>query len=160
MAKKFPYTPLVVIICLTLLASLALQIPAGGWELKGFMHGFMGLFLLTFAMLKLFDVTGFADGFQKYDLLAKRSRSYAVAYPFIEFILGIAYLTQLHPRLTYLATFVVTGFGAIGVIHTLRSGLNVNCACLGTSLRVPLSTVALTEDMGMAGMALAMLFIH
>jgi hypothetical protein len=39
----------------------------------------------------------------------------------------------------------------------LTKRLDIECACLGTVLRVPLSTVALTEDLGMAVMALAML---
>ena len=43
--------------------------------------------------------------------------------------------------------------GAIGVILALKKGLDINCACLGTSLKVPLSTVALTENLTMAIMA-------
>ncbi len=110
------------------------------------------LVLITLAILKFLDLAGFANGFQKYDLLGKRSRSYAISYPFIELTLSLAYLSQYHPRLTYF----ITGFGAIGVITALERGLDVDYACLDTSLRVPLSTVALTEDLGMATMALLM----
>jgi hypothetical protein len=51
-------------------------------------------------------------------------------------------------------------WGALGVIRALTKGMNVSCACLGTVLKVPLSTVALVEDLGMAGMAGAMLLMQ
>ncbi len=121
------------------------------------MHDFMGFFLAVFAPLKLFDLPGFADGFQRYDLLAKHFRPYALAYPFIELALGLAYFSFWRPTTVYLATILVLGFGALGVINALRRGLDVNCACMGNTLKVPLSTVALIEDLGMVAMALVML---
>jgi small basic protein len=120
------------------------------------MHAFMGFFLVVFALLKLFDLRGFADGFQMYDLLAKHFRPYALLYPFLELALGLAYLAFWQPVTVYLATIVLLGFGALGVISALRKNLDVHCACMGTALKVPLSTVALVEDVGMAVMALAM----
>ena len=48
-------------------------------------------------------------------------------------------------------------FVALGVFSALRRGLDVECACMGSVLHVPLSTVALVEDLGMAGMAGGML---
>jgi hypothetical protein len=42
------------------------------------------------------------------------------------------------------------------VIRALRRKLDIECACMGTILNVPLSTVALTEDLAMAVMAVAM----
>ena len=121
------------------------------------MHHFMGIFLVNFSMLKLFNLSGFADGFQMYDLLAKRFRPYALVYPFIEFALGLGYLSFWRPSVVYATTTVVLTFGALGVINALRKGLDLNCACMGTILKVPLSTVALTEDLGMAAMAAVML---
>ena len=41
----------------------------------------------------------------------------------------------------------------------MRKGEDLNCACMGNFLDVPLSGVTLTEDLGMAAMALAMLLI-
>jgi hypothetical protein len=120
------------------------------------MHDFMGFFLVVFALLKLFDLRGFADGFQMYDLLAKRSRTYALVYPFIELALGLAYLAFWRPVTVYAATIVLLLFGALGVIQALARGLDVNCACMGNTLKVPLSTVALAEDLGMAAMAAVM----
>jgi hypothetical protein len=121
------------------------------------MADFMGVFLCIFALVKLFNLSKFADGFQMYDLLARQFRPYALVYPFIELALGLGYLSRWKPPLIQTATVVVLGFGALGVINALRRGLDVNCACMGNILKVPLSTVALTEDLGMVVMAAVML---
>ena len=156
------YIPLMVIVALTLLAACAKQFAyfptVAGWSWMTWMHDFMGFFLVVFSMFKFFDLPGFADGFQMYDLLAKPLRPYAYTYPFIELALGLGYLAHWQPRTVYLATIIVMIFGALGVFNALRKGLDLECACMGTVLRVPLSTVALTEDLGMAAMAAAMLF--
>jgi len=123
------------------------------------MHNFMGLFLVMFSMLKLFDLPGFANGFQKYDLLAKRLRLWALIYPFLELGLGLAYLKRWQLETVYLTTIFLMSFGALGVFSALKKGLNVKCACMGTSLSVPLSTVAIVEDLGMVAMAIVMLLI-
>ncbi len=154
------YIPLFIVVALAALGAGALQFPLDTADAHTWMHSFMGLFLLNFAMLKLFDLEGFADGFQMYDLLAKRVRPYALAYPFIELTLGLAYLAHILPAATYAVTVVVMLFGATGVFKALREGLDVNCACMGTSLNVPLSTVAIIEDVGMAAMAAAMLLLY
>lgn len=151
------YIPLLVLLALTALAAAAKAHsygPAASGRL--WMHDFMGFFLVTFAMLKLFDLPGFADGFHMYDLLAKRVRAYGLVYPFIELGLGLGYLGVWRPDVVYPVTVVVMVFGATGVIVALARGLDINCACMGTTLKVPLSTVALTEDLGMAAMAAAM----
>lgn len=150
------YTPLIIIIALTLSAACAKQISYAEWSWMGWMHDFMGFFLIVFSMFKFFDLEGFADGFQMYDLLAKPVRAYAYLYPFIELGLGLGYLAHWQPKLIYSATVVVMTFGALGVIRALGKRLDIECACLGTVLRVPLSTVALTEDLGMAVMAAVM----
>ena len=151
------YIPLLALVFVSLLVASAL------WRSYGpdanpahWMHDFMGFFLVVFALLKLFDLPGFADGFQMYDLLAKNFRPYAYVYPFIELALGLAYFAFWRPTTVYLATIIVLGFGALGVINALRRGLDVNCACMGNTLKVPLSTVALVENLGMVAMALVM----
>jgi hypothetical protein len=151
------YVPLLALVAVSALVAWAIYHSYGpGMNPVRAMHAFMGFFLCVFALLKLFDLPGFADGFQMYDLLAKHSRAYALLYPFLELALGLAYLAFWRPRDVYLATFILLGFGALGVIRALRKGLDVHCACMGTTLKVPLSTVALVEDLGMAIMALAM----
>lgn len=150
------YWPLFSLIMVTGLAGIALTIHLDG-GLMQWMHYFMGFFLCVFAMLKIFNLSAFSDGFQMYDLLAKQTRIYAYIYPFIELALGLAFLSFFNPVLTYWATIVVMVFGSIGVINALRKGLDINCPCMGSILDVPLSTVTLTEDLGMAAMAAFML---
>lgn len=153
------YIPLITLITLAVLAAAAKQVDYGSWQPMPAMHDFMGVFLLIFSMLKLFDLAGFADGFQKYDLLAGRARGYALLYPFLELALALGYLSQWQPRTVYLATIVLMTFGAIGVFRALAKGLDIQCACMGTTLNVPLSTVAVVENVGMVAMALAMLLL-
>lgn len=151
------YIPLMIVVGLSLAAALAKQgaYPGAG-DMRSGMHDFMGLFLVIFSMFKLFDLRGFADGFQMYDLLARPFRPYAYVYPFIELSLGLGYLATWNMTVIYATTIVVMLFGATGVLGALRKGLDLNCACMGTVLKVPLSTVALTEDAGMAAMAAIM----
>lgn len=161
--KWTDYLPLLVIIALTILAAGAKQYAYFGgtaWDWIRWMHDFMGSFLVVFSMFKFFNLEGFVDGFQMYDLLAKPLRPYAYVYPFIEAVLGLAYLAHWQPGVTYTATIVVMVFGSLGVLNALRKGLDLECACMGTVLKVPLSTVALLEDLGMAAMAAAMLLLR
>lgn len=147
------FSPLFTLVLIAVLAAFALHHSRGlSWS-----HYFMGFFFCQFAMLKLFSLSGFVEGFQKYDLLAKHVRIYAYIYPFIELALGLAYLAFIFPNAVYIATIIVMGMSAIGVVKALRAGLDVRCACMGTILNVPLSTVTLTEDVVMGAMALFML---
>ncbi|MES2199464.1 MAG: MauE/DoxX family redox-associated membrane protein [Chlamydiota bacterium] len=150
------YRPLLVLILIAALGATALCV---GVKKNAFswMHFFMGFFLCQFSMLKLFHPTGFVHGFQKYDLLAKRFFGYAYAYPFIELALGLAYLSFIFPVAVYIVTIVLMGIGTIGVTRALKAGLDIRCACMGTILDVPLSTVTLSEDISMGVMALGML---
>lgn len=151
------YWPLFSLILVALLAACALSVP-NGFNMMRWMHYFMGFFLCQFALLKLFHPLDFAEGFQMYDLLAMRSKAYAIAYPVIELALGLGYLSFILPKVIYVLTILILGFGAVGVIRALSKGLDVRCACMGTVLDVPLSTVTLTEDLGMVAMAFFLLF--
>jgi hypothetical protein len=151
------YLPLLVVLAIAASSAsakfrdYALTAGATSW-----MHDFMGIFLVIFAMLKLFDLAKFADGFQMYDLLAKRFRPYALVYPFIELGLGLGFLAEWRVDILYPVSIAVMCFGAAGVINALNKGLDVRCACMGNLLKVPLSTVALAEDLGMSAMAAVM----
>lgn len=150
------YWPLICLIAVAALMGISLCI-ATKWTLFNWMHFFMGSAFAIFATLKLFNISGFADGFQMYDLLARNSRTYAQVYPFIELFLGLLYLSFLIPIITYSLTVLLMTIGTIGVVKALKRDLKINCACMGTVLNVPLSTVTLTEDLGMGLMALFML---
>lgn len=151
------YWPLLALILIAISASFALSYRT---KIEGrmWMHFFMGFFLCQFAMLKLFHPKDFADGFKMYDLIAQKSYFYAYIYPLIELGLGLAYLADVIPILVYILTIIILGIGTVGVIKALIKGLDVRCACMGTVLDVPLSTVTLIEDLSMVAMAAILLF--
>jgi len=155
------YIPLMVLLALCALGASAVSFYEGADQgISRWMHLFMGFFLINFSMFKLFNIPGFADGFQMYDLLAKRFRLYGFVYPFLELGLGLAYLSQIALVPTYILTIVLMSFGALGVFVALKKKLDINCACMGTVLDVPLSTVAVLEDLGMTAMAIVMLLMR
>jgi len=152
------YWPLIVLLLVSVLAAFALSLGVKG-SYFNWMHYFMGFLLFQFSLLKLFNPKAFADGFQMYDILAKKSRIYAYCYPLIELLLGFAYFSFFLPTVTYIITILIMCFGAVGVFKALKKGLDIYCPCMGSILKVPLSTVTLTEDIGMAIMAFIMLLM-
>jgi hypothetical protein len=154
------YLPLAVVVLLSAAAGGAREAGGAYFVPHEAMRDAMGFFLVALSMFKFFDLEGFADGFSKYDLLAKRFRPYATVYPFVEAGLGLGYLCRVAPGVVCGVTLAVMLFGACGVAGALRKGLDLDCACMGSILRVPLSTVALVEDVGMAAMAAAMLAMN
>ncbi|MCB0345375.1 MAG: N-acetyltransferase [Bdellovibrionales bacterium] len=127
--------------------------------LRSFMHYVMGTFLVGFSYFKLVDLKGFQQNFSEYDLLASRLPEYGLAYPFIELLLGTAYLGFAVPTVTYIATFLVMSVSLAGVVSTMASGKDLSCACMGTVFDLPVGTVTLIEDASMALMALLMLIM-
>ena len=55
--------------------------------------------------------------------------------------------------LTDVATILLMGFSSLGVIRALANKQQIRCACLGTVLNVPMSTITLVEDLAMVAMA-------
>jgi hypothetical protein len=152
------YWPLVSLVIVSALAALAITIGfLGNLTMTGVMHAYMGVLLVLFALLKIFDLEGFANGFAMYDLIAKRYPAWGYIYPFVELALGLAFFAFFWPTATYIVTIMVFTSGAVGVVLALQRGLNIACACMGSVLLVPLSTVTLTEDVLMVAMAIMLL---
>jgi cation transport ATPase len=148
------YQPLLLIVGYIAVASFA---GSGSSGLQAWMTNFMAGFFLVFSAFKFLNLSGFADAYATYDLLAKRWHGYGFVYPFLELGLGVAYLFRVAPTLSHVATVVLMGFSSLGVLAALTNKRRIECACLGTVLKLPMSTVTLVEDLGMAFMALAML---
>jgi|GEM_PF-48199 len=153
------YYPLILILAFLIGTVALLELSAGGFAWERAMSNFMGGFFLVFSFFKLLDIRGFADSYQMYDVVAQRFRSYGYVYPFIELLLGMAYLTDFQPALTNTVTLIVMSISVVGVIKSLLAKRKIRCACLGTVFNLPMSTVTFVEDSLMAGMAAIMLFI-
>lgn len=151
------YWPLIVIVGYIALASFAGDGGDGESRVAAWMMNFMAGFFLVFSAFKFLDLSGFADAYARYDLLAQRWRGYGYIYPFLELALGVAYLFRLDPFATNIATIAIMGFSSLGVIRALLDERKLQCACLGTALKLPMSTVTFVEDFGMAVMAALML---
>jgi hypothetical protein len=123
------------------------------------MRYFMGGFFLVFSFFKLLDLRGFADAYRSYDIVARAWPSWGFVYPFVELTLGAAYLLNLNPIATNVATLVLMLVGAVGVLKALLDKRAIRCACLGTALNLPMTTITLVEDLGMAVMAVLMLVL-
>ena len=147
------YKPLLIILIFCMAMSLA-QNNFLTQSFQPVMYSFMGYFFVFLSLFKFFDLKGFVDGFATYDLITKRLRLYGYAYPFIEFFLGLAYLAKIDLFLVNLVTVIVMTLSGIGVLKSVLSGQKIKCACLGTVLNVPLSTVSILENFGMGVMAL------
>ena len=151
------YLPLIVIIVVSIIAGFVMTAITGlTWRM--WMANFMGLFFFQLATFKFFDLEGFADGFAMYDIPTQYYRPYAYIYPFIEFGLALLFLGHLVPVITYIITIIVMLVSFAGVITALVKRREVACACLGTVIKIPLTSLSLIENIGMAFLSFVMLF--
>jgi copper chaperone CopZ len=137
------YLPLFLIGAYISVASFA---GVDGLSVMGWMTNFMAGFFLVFSFFKLLDLRGFADAFKGYDIIAKRFSVYGFIYPFLELALGLAFLFRFAPYASNIATFILMSLGSIGVAKAVSSGSKIRCACLGTVLNLPMSTITLVEN--------------
>lgn len=152
--------PLILIVGFITGVTALIAINTNDFTLSTMMRHFMAGFFIVFAFFKLLDLRGFVTAYQTYDIIAKRTKVWAWAYPFVELALGVAYLLALWPIVTNTVTLVIMLIGTVGVWQALTKKQQIRCACLGTALNLPMTTVTLVEDLGMAAMAAAMLAMH
>lgn len=127
------------------------------WSLSNFMLDFMGLFYIVFSFFKLLDLKGFPESFKMYDPLAKRIPIYGFVYPFIELGLGLLFLMRIEISMALIITLVILGITTIGVTKTLLDKKTIQCACLGTVLKLPMTKATFIENSIMIVMAIVML---
>ncbi|HEX7846594.1 MAG TPA: MauE/DoxX family redox-associated membrane protein, partial [Chitinophagaceae bacterium] len=106
---------------------------------------------------KFLNLRGFADSYGNYDIIAKKWPGWGYIYPFVELGFAVLLLTGFQPIIVNAVIFVVMLVSCIGVFQSLLSKKRFQCACLGTVIKLPLSKVALVEDLLMVGMSLAMI---
>ena len=147
------YYPLLLLGAFLVAVVALVEVRAGSFAWSRAMGNFMGAFFLAFSFFKLLDLRGFADSYRSYDVVARQIPAYGYVYPFIELLLGVAYVTSFQPTATNLVTLVVMSVSSIGVIQSLLNKRKIRCACLGTVFNLPMSTVTLVEDGLMVAMA-------
>ncbi|MDO1501387.1 cation transporter [Winogradskyella maritima] len=147
--------PLFLIFIYITIASISLNV--NPWNATAFMLDFMGLFYIVFSFFKLLDYKGFPESFKMYDPLAKAIPAYGWVYPFIEVALGLAFLMRFQIKIALIATLVVLGITTVGVTRALLSKNKIQCACLGTALKLPMTKATFIENTVMIVMAILML---
>jgi len=147
--------PLFLIFGYIIITSLLLNI--NPWDMQGFMLDFMGLFYIVFSFFKLLDLKGFPESFKMYDPLAKVVPLYGWVYPFIEVALGLLFLMRIQILIALIFTLVILGITTIGVTKTLLDKKSIQCACLGTALKLPMTKATFIENSIMIFMAIIML---
>jgi len=147
--------PLFLIFGYLVVASVLLNLNPWNWE--AFMLDFMGLFYIVFSFFKFLDLKNFPASFRMYDPLAKLIPVYGWVYPFIELALGLLFLMRVEIPIALIVTLVILGITTVGVIKTLLSKRTIQCACLGTALKLPMTKATFIENIIMLVMAIAML---
>ncbi|RPG58347.1 MAG: copper chaperone [Flavobacteriaceae bacterium TMED81] len=123
------------------------------FETQAVLPDFMGLFFVVFSFFKFLDLKGFQDSFRRYDPLAKSLPFYGWVYPFVELALGVLFLMRLEVQLALWLTLGILSITTLGVVKVLLSKQQIQCACLGSVLNLPMTEATLTENTVMIGMA-------
>ena len=147
---EYSYTPVIAVFSSAGLMALATAMG---------ITGFMGFSLSLLATLKLMDVDSFAESFEKYDLITQQAKPYAKAFPFLELLLGLGFLSGVAPVATGIGSLLLGTNGAISVFKAVYiDKLELNCACVGGNSKAPLGVVSFLENAIMIGMGAFLLF--
>lgn len=127
------------------------------WNMTAMMYYFMGMFFMVFSFFKMLDIKGFQASFKMYDPLTAAWPAYGFIYPFIEFALGACYLCDFVPDWVLWITIVILGITTVGVVKTLLKKRAIQCACLGSVLKLPMTEATFIENAIMIVMAASLL---
>ena len=147
---EYSYTPVVAIFSTAGLIALAASLG---------MTGFMGVSRSMLASLKLMDLESFTESFEKYDLITQRAKPYGKAFPFLELLLGLGYLSGTAPVATDIGSLLLGTSGAVSVFKAVYiDKKELNCACVGGNSSAPLGVVSFLENAIMIVMGVVLLF--
>lgn len=147
--------PLFLILGYIAIATVLLNYNRANWSEA--MLDFMGLFFIVFSFFKFLDLKGFTISFKMYDPLAKVLPVYSWVYPFLETALGLLFLMRFEVDIALIVTLAILGITTIGVTKTLLDKKSIQCACLGTALKLPMTEATFIENAIMIVMAVFML---
>lgn len=149
--------PLLLILGYITAATILLNYPRENWNTA--MLDFMGLFFIVFSFFKILDLNGFPDSFRMYDPLARVVPTYGWIYPFLETMLGLMFLMRIKVDIALIITLIILGITTFGVTKTLLDKKSIQCACLGTALKLPMTEATFIENAIMIVMAVLMLIV-
>lgn len=152
------YKPILLIGAYITGITFLLQSANGGMDWSAWMRHFMAAFFLVFSFFKMLDLPGFAQSYSSYDVVAQRWPAWGYIYPFVELLLGLAFLLNFNPVVTNAVTLVVMAVSIVGVLQTVLNKRKIQCACLGAVFDLPMSSITIIEDGIMIIMSAAMLF--
>ncbi|RKR15296.1 copper chaperone CopZ [Maribacter vaceletii] len=147
--------PLLLIFLYLLVTAILVNIKA--WSTTSFMLDFMGIFYIVFSFFKMLDLKGFPESFKMYDPIAKAIPAYGKIYPFIEVVLGLCFLMRFQITTALIVTILILGITTVGVTKSLLNKQTIQCACLGTVLKLPMTQATFIENAIMIVMAIIML---
>ena len=127
------------------------------WNMTAMMYDFMGMFFMVFSFFKMLHIKGFQASFKVYDPLTAAWPAYGFIYPFIEFALGACYIRDFVPDWVLWFTIVILGITTVGVVKTLLKKRAIQCACLGSVLKLPMTEATFIENAIMIVMAASLL---
>ena len=147
--------PLLIIFLYIIITTIFLHYE--NWSMDEAMLDFMGLFYIVFSFFKILDLKGFPESFRMYDPIAKVFPIYGWIYPFFETILGLMFLIRFEVKIALISTIMFLGITTVGVTKTLLERKKIQCACLGTTLKLPMTEATFIENAIMILMALFIL---
>ena len=140
LAKLFP---LILILSYISLTSIIINF---GRSFDDLMMDFMGIFFIVFSFFKFLDYKSFPKSFAMYDPLAKALPLYGWIYPFIETILGLMFLFRFQLFTSIIITILLLSITTYGVVNVLKNKQTIQCACLGTAIKLPMTIATLIEN--------------
>ena len=136
--------PIAIIMVLSWVASIMGLLEEGGGTLR-VVEIFLGTFFVAMGLLKCVNLSHFVGILTSYDGVARRFRHYAYAYPFIEILLGLAYLGEVRIEIMSIVTALFLGVTAFSLFRTLMRHEHPRCACMGTVFYMEVSWFSLFE---------------
>ena len=144
-------------IALSFISLIAWYLSIGSDSINTFMNFFMGIYFVVFGLSKIIDLKNFPKSFAMYDPIASNFSFYGWAYPFVELALGVMFIAQFFPFVAIVSTIILLSITTFGVIKVLISDTEIECACLGTWMKLPMTKATFIENFIMLFMAAWML---
>ena len=123
----------------------------------------IGIFLFIFAAPKLINIPQFVEIFSKYDLITSVFKPYGYIYPFIEISIAFLIIFETNSnklKKIYYALIIIMILNLMSVSKQLVSGKSLQCGCLNSFVKLPLSFVSLLESIMMIGMTFYLLHLN